>query len=233
MTKIKKSPLDSDVIKYITDNGFGEPTPDLNTSLSAQVFRQHYYDKKVLMAFCREVGISTRGLKEDLNKRIEVYLRTGRLTLVQSVKQTTRPDSETGLSLDKVVVNYKSDLKTRQFFASQIKEFTGFSALVQKQIRQLLADGESFTYGDAIKMHKTFLRNKANARQLGQVTTVAHDSCQYNQFSIDYKHDSSPKLHNLTDAWDLVRNSAGAKTYKRYKDRIEEIRAILMSKVQV
>jgi hypothetical protein len=228
-----KITTDSDILHYIEENGFGEPIPQLRKGLSADVFKQHYYDKNELMDFCRSVGISTTGLKQDLNDRIEIYLRTGLVTVVQPAKTSKRADSEEGLSLSKQVVNYKSDPITRAFFARHIPEFTGFSALVQKQIKQRLADGETFTYSDAIEMHKAFLQNRVHARVTGQATTVAHDSCQYNQFSIDYNHDQSRKLHAMIDAWMLVRNSAGAKTYQRYKDKIEEIRGLLTQEAQV
>lgn len=96
--------------------------------------------------------------------------------------------------------------------------------MVQKQIKDRLKNNEVFTYADAIQMHKDFLSNKNSEKKAGKAAKVAHDSCQYNQFSIDYRHDQSPKLHTMTDAWMLVRNSGGAKTYKRYKDQIKEIK---------
>jgi len=104
---------------------------------------------------------------------------------------------------------------------------------VQKQIKQRIEDGETFSYDDAIEMHKEFLKNKSSAKVTGQATKVAHDSCQYNQFSIDYKYDPDPKKHNLSDAWMLVRNSAGDKTYQRYKYRIEEIRGIVNAETKL
>ena len=221
--RTKKEVTNSAVLAYIRDNGFGEPTPPLTPALQADVFRQHYYDKQELMDFCHDKGISTTGLKEDLNKRIEIYLRTGQKIVVKPVPRSSIPDSQGGLRLDKRVVNYKSDSKTRAFFERHLPGFTGFSALVQKQIKQRLADGEVFTYGEAIEMHNQFMRDK----QSGRLTTVAHDSCQYNQFFMDYKADEGQKLHSNKDAWMLVRNSAGPKTYRRYQGRIAEIRQIL------
>jgi len=226
----KQSRMTSDaegILRYLENHEFGTPPPMLSKKLSPDVFKQHYYDKNELTEFCRSIGISTTGQKNDLNSRIELYLRTGRVTVVAPVVRSTRPDSEIGLTLDKVVVNYKSDPVTRQFFERNCRGFTGFSALVQKQIKQRLADGESFTYGDVIAMHRAFLKNKQQARDTGQATTVAHDSCQFNQFYIDYSHDNSSKVHTAKEAWMLVRNTAGAKTYQRYKDRIEEIRGEL------
>lgn len=229
MVKSNKSSVDDAVRQYIAEYGFGAKTSPLNKTLPADVFKQHYYDKKELMNFCRSIGIPTFGLKNELNIRIEQYLRTGNVTVVRPQKKYKTPDSDTGLSLDKVVANYKSDPATRLFFANHIPGFTGFSALVQKQIKQRLADGDTFTYSDAIEMHKTFLSNK----KISKTTSVAHDSCQFNQFYIDYNRDESAKVHTAKEAWMLVRNSAGEKTYQRYKVKIEEIRSILKTQQKV
>ncbi len=120
--------------RYIEKHGFGGPTPLLCTSLSPDIFRQHYYDKKTLVTFCRAIGLPASGQKNDLNHRIELYLRTGEILEATHKKMTTKPDSETGLSLDKQIVFYKSDVVTRQFFEKYIPEFSGFSALVQKSL---------------------------------------------------------------------------------------------------
>ncbi len=215
--------------QYIEEHGFGPKPPPLSRNLSADEFRLYYYDKQTLMEFCRSKGISTFGLKGDLNARIERYLRTGFVTVIQQPKTSSKPDSHTGLSLSKVVSNYKSDPTTRAFFQRHCPGFTGFSALVQKQIKERLAAGEVFTYKDVIDMHKEFLRNKKAEKDSGQAAVVAHNSCQFNQFYIDYSHDKDRKVHSAKEAWELVRDSAGEKTYQRYKDKIEEIRGILVA----
>lgn len=224
-----RDPQEAAIKQYIADHQFGPQTPPLRKTLSAAVFKQHYYDKQELMDFCRSVGISTCGLKQDLNDRISLFLQTGCVTVVETPKKSSRPDSEMGLSTSQVVVNYKSDPTTRAFFEKHIPEFTGFSALVQKQIKERLAAGEVFTYGDVIEMHQSFLRNKESAKANGTATKVAHESCQFNQFFIDYKHDPDVKVHSNMEAWILVRDSAGEKTYQRYKNRIGEIRAMLQT----
>ena len=158
--QITDDALNQAVINYIKSNGFGDPIPELTRHLSPEIFRQHYYDKTELMEFCRSFGISTAGLKEDLNERIELFLRTGKKTVIKPVQITSIADSVNGLNLEKRVINYKSDPKTRAFFARHIPQFTGFSALVQKQIKERLKNNEVFTYADAIQMHKDFLSNK-------------------------------------------------------------------------
>lgn len=208
------------ILNFIEKNGFGATTPVLNSSLSSKEFSQHYYNKKELSEFCRSVGIPATGQKNDLNERIKNYLETGQIKTADNEnidKCKGKPDSES-LSLEKQVIYYKSDPKTREFFKKHIPEFTGFSALVQKNIKEKLLNNEVFTYSDIIQMHKDFLKTKNQKK-----SKVAHDSCQFNQFYIDYNNDPSEKIHSAKDAWFLVRNSVGDKTFKRYKEKIEEI----------
>jgi hypothetical protein len=225
--KLKIRSMDDKIKEYIAENGFGSPTEPLTKNLSADVFRQHYYTKKELIDFCNSIGIPTIGLKNDLNDRIDTYLRTKKIPDVKISKNTGRSDSELGLALNKPVINYKSDPVTRRFMERNVPGFTGFSALVQKWIKEQLAEGESITYGDVVTKHKLFLSEKNSAKASGLATTVAHDSCQFNQFYIDYSHDSEPKVHTAKEAWELVRDTAGAKTYARYQQRIAEITSAL------
>lgn len=213
---------------YIKSHGFGAPIPELAKVLSVDEFKQHYYTVVELKSFCNSIGISSAGVKSRLNARIEKYLSTGKVTVVKPYKPSGRPDSELGLTLDKKVIYYKSDPNTRAFFQQHILEFTGFSALVQKQIKERLSKGEDFTYGDAIEMHKQYLIDKRKAKAQGGRRKVAHDSCQLNQFSIDYSSAPGAKAHSSKEAWYLVRDTAGKKTFMRYKERIDEIKSIIM-----
>lgn len=215
---------------YISQHGFGERALPLTVTLAPDIFRQHYYDKKTLITFCRSVGIRTTGLKNDLSDRIDQFLRTGEIPQVSVYKKGGKPDSEMGLSLDMPVIHYKSDLKTRAFFQKHIADFTGFSAQVQKWVKARLARNDAFTYGEIIEEHRAYLQNKRHATTQGKAAKVAHDSCQYNQFQIDYAHDADFKFHSVREAWKLVRNSAGEKTYARYKQRIDEIRHLISMK---
>lgn len=153
--------------------------------------------------FCKSVGISTIGLKNELSERIELFLRTGEIDRINVRKMPGKPDSEAGLSLDALVINYKSDPKTRTFFQQHIPEFTGFSAQVQKWVTERLAQNDKFTYGEIIEEHRAYLSNKKQATIQGKAVKVAHDSCQYNQFQIDYACDTDFKVHSAREAWKL------------------------------
>lgn len=202
------------VLKHIHKNGFGSiktASSKLSAGLSVEDFRQNYYDKKELMEFCREKGIGSVGLKGDLNERIEIYLETGEIMIEKKKTRIGEPDSMTGLYPDKPIINYKSDPITREFMKKHVPEFKGFSAQVQKDLKRRLSDGEKLTYNDLIGMQKEFYSLKRNGGN-NDHKVVAHDSCQLNQFQIDYKRDlNNFKFHSLMDAWKLVRNSPGIK----------------------
>ena len=218
----------ADIInKYIEKHGFGLCSTPLSTSLTPENFRLNYYCKADLINFCRSHGLSSTGLKSELNARIELFLETGKVITGSVKKNKAQPDSEAGLSLTKQVINYKSDAITRAFFEKHIPGFKGFSAFIQKWLKQRLHDGDIFTYKDVVEKHIEFLQNKKKAKTNGEAPTVTHASCQFNQFFMDYSHDKSDKFHSAKNAWQLVRNSAGEKTYRRYKNRINEIISIL------
>ena len=208
---------------YIKSKGFGPPRESLTISISPDVFKRCYYNKDQLKMFCQQYGISTVGSKDDLSRRIEYFLRTGNIKKDSKKAHHGKADSEQGIMLNTQVVHYKSDSKTRMFMKNHMPRFTGFSAWVQNKIRERLANGDVFTYADVIQMHLGFLLQKDRAKATGEKMKVAHDSCQYNQFAIDYKNDPNTKPHTLMDAWKLVRDTVGDQTYQRYKNRVNEI----------
>ena len=170
--------------------------------------------------------MSSSGSKQDLARRVGEYLLNGRITPQQTARKSKTYDSDCEINLNTQVVNYKSDAKTRAFFKKHINEFTGFSALVQKQIKQRVQNGDVFTYAEALSMHVNMLKQEEDAQRSSKVIPIAHDSCQYNQFAIDYKKDLNLKPHNLMDAWYLILSTLGEHTYDRYKSRIREIQIL-------
>ncbi len=192
--------------RYVAQHGFGSVTPHLSSRLSFDTFRKHYYHKRTLLEFCRTHNIPTYGLKNDLNRRIEAFLKTGKVANECQSKRasdSTR-DSYLELTLDRQVVNYKSDSITREFFAKNLPDFSSFSAYVQKWLKQRLANGDIFTYADVIEEHKHFLQRRIEAKSAGASKQVVHDSCQFNQFLIDYNRNVNQKPHSAKEAWLLV-----------------------------
>lgn len=53
--------------------------PMLNKQLDTNTFRDYYYLKEELVAFCRENQLPTSGSKEELTDRIAYFLDTGKV----------------------------------------------------------------------------------------------------------------------------------------------------------
>lgn len=52
--------------------------PELSVGLAAEEFRRWYWLKEELVTFCRDQGLSSSGLKREIESRIAVFLEEGR-----------------------------------------------------------------------------------------------------------------------------------------------------------
>jgi len=57
--------------------------PMIDENLDSQTFRNFYYLKEELIAFCRQKGLQTTGGKIELTNRIAHFLETGEKTIIQ------------------------------------------------------------------------------------------------------------------------------------------------------
>lgn len=51
--------------------------PDLTPDLASDIFDDHYWLLAELVAFCRAIGLSASGPKNNVAARISAFLRTG------------------------------------------------------------------------------------------------------------------------------------------------------------
>lgn len=188
-------------------------TPELDRLLHADIFTQHYYTVQQLRSFCQKEGLSSAGVKSELNERIEVYLRSGKKLAHkrQTIIGSFDSDSENGIRPDTPVLNYKTDQATRAFFNSQGVKFR---ASVFPYIREKKEANEKITYGDLV----TLLKKEAADRKNPNHKTKILKSTEFNQFTRDYSEDTKwIKPHSLKQAWEYIKSIPGPKTYAHYK----------------
>lgn len=65
--------------------------PILERGLDSGEFRDYYYLKEELVAFCRAEGLPTAGSKEELSGRIACFLDTGERFLPPGKPRPGRP----------------------------------------------------------------------------------------------------------------------------------------------
>ncbi len=101
-----------------------EKRPELNKNISIQDFKEFYWLKEELVAFCRQEQIKRSGSKIELTNRIEYYLKTGREPIEhKTIKRATSNFDWKTATLDPATIitdNYKNTENVRRFFSSQI-----------------------------------------------------------------------------------------------------------------
>ena len=182
-------------------------------------FQQFYWTKLELINFCRNTKLPTHGAKLDLAKRIEEFLISGKIpepVLNNFLKKSTINKSKKRdlLSREAPVINYKSDLATREFFQKELGPEFRFNADVLVWIRTKLNNQESFTYGDIINEWATQNSLRKNPNHERKIP----EQFQFNQFMKDWKNANAGP--GAREAWNWIKALPGEPTYARYKEII-------------
>lgn len=186
--------------------------PKLTNRLDPKTFKECYFLKAELTNFCKENRLSTAGMKPEISERIYQFLKTGKKIKFTQEKNTSC-DSDKLLTPKTVVVNYKNDPATRDFFIKHIGKHFKFSARVNIFRKAAIAKGEKITYGDLIK---EWLKEH-ELRKNKSIKLPIMKSCEYNQFTRDYyaENPHAPRK-SVIAAWKQARILAGEHTYKHW-----------------
>ena len=188
--------------------------PRLTSKTSAEVFKNFYWLKKELTEFCTKNGLSTAGMKPEIANRIYVFLKTGQKLKPKSVEITNILDSDKPITPQTLVVNYKNDPATREFFIKHIGAHFKFSARINIFRNEQLAAGKKLTYGDLIK----HWLKEHEQRKNKSIKLPIMASCEYNQFTRDfYTAEPNAERKTVIAAWKKIRSVAGKHTYANWK----------------
>ena len=78
--------------------------PNLTKDIKVESFKEFYWLKEELQAFCREHGLSASGSKIEIANRIEIFLETGERTkTTRKSKGHKKIEPQLELSLDTVI----------------------------------------------------------------------------------------------------------------------------------
>lgn len=104
--------------------------PKLCCALDGKTFREYYYLKEELLAFCRKNNLQTTGSKEELTERIARFLDTGEKLRATHSRRT---QSVVEITLDTVIEeNFVCTEKHRAFFKERIGTAFSFNVTFQK-----------------------------------------------------------------------------------------------------
>jgi SAP domain-containing new25/Domain of unknown function (DUF6434) len=189
--------------------------PSLLPGMSVAEFMAYYWMKAELVEFAKRLGLPTHGYKPELSARIERRLRGLPDGAVPAPKPTRgQRDADKPLRRDTLVVNYKSDDKTRAFFTAQIGPHFHFTY----HLNQFRLTRKNLTYGDLIdEWVSEYERRKAPSYK---APIPSHG--EYNRYIRDFFADKQNEGRSFGEAaasWNAAKQERGDRRYKPQRKR--------------
>jgi hypothetical protein len=138
--------------------------PDLSPTMTLRDFENGYWYLDQLKSFARRIGIpaATKLRKDELEKAIVAFLRTGKVALPtkRSLRKTGVKDVERGLNLNLRIENYTSNRETKDFIVEQarllapeVRAKSGVWYRLNRWREDRITSGKHPTYGDLIRQY--------------------------------------------------------------------------------
>lgn len=178
--------------------------PKLSYSMNVKMFREYYYLKEELVAFCRENGLPTSGSKIEITDRIANFLDTGKIESVSRERKTTVQISNIYLNM-KIESNFVCTEKHRAFFKEHIGSAFSFNVAFQKWLK----NNTGKTYKEAIVAYYQILDKKKKGK------TTIDKQFEYNIYIRDFFADNQGK--SLNDAIKCWKYKKGLKGHNKYE----------------
>lgn len=183
--------------------------PHLTKNLNVDCFKEFYWLKEELQAFCRENGISASGSKIDIAERIATFLQTGDITKpTRKSKVQRKAEPQLGLSLDTVISeNHRCSQQVRAFFKSVIPNFH-FSTYIQHYFKH----NAGKTYRDAVDAWYQEAERKKDPAYQKEIAP----QFEYNQFIRDFFADPANQgksREQAIEAWNHIKQQPGSNRY--------------------
>lgn len=184
--------------------------PILNKHISLADFREFYWLKEELVAFCKELKIPSNASKIELTNRIVSFLENGYYQEVKknilTPKSTFDWSSNTLLPSTLITDNYKNTENVRLFFEEQIGKKFHFSVIFMNWMKGNVGK----TLADACEEWKRQLEAKKT------VKTEIAPQFEYNRYMRDFLADN-PTLgsKDAMNFWKLKRALRGTNEYQK------------------
>jgi len=187
----------------------------LTPSTSVRDFREFYWLREELQAFCRRHGLPTSGGKREIADRIEHFLETGERRDSASSPERAAPSRRPGrvplgpLSMStRAPLGFRCTQEARAFFEQHMGATFRFTVTLQRFIK----DHPGITFGEIADEWK----RQEVARKGGARPEIA-PQFEYNQFTRDFFADprnEGKTRHDCIDAWRRTRSRRGDHRYR-------------------
>jgi len=193
----------------------------LSTSMTSTQFDNGYWYATELKDFAEKIGIpsASKLRKDELERAIKVFLRTGRIEspTKRSLSTSGIRDVERGLSLDLRVVVYTNDKTTKDFLerealrlAPGLKRRSGARYRLNRWREDKIANGVKVTYRDLVREYVRLSQTS------GPFAKIPHG--RYVNFMSEFMsaEQSSTREHAIR-AWKTLKALDLPKDYRSWK----------------
>lgn len=178
--------------------------PPLNKQLSSVTFRNHYYLKEELVAFCKQEIIQTTGNKVELTNRIAHFLETGEKLTTKRIKKSKNNINELALT-DFIETNFICSEVHRSFYKKHIGKTFSFNVKFQQWLKQ----NAGKTYQESIEAYFEILKNKKTTQ------TSIDLQFEYNTYIRDFfKANKGLSLNDGIRCWKYKKNISGPNKFE-------------------
>jgi hypothetical protein len=193
----------------------------LSPSMTSTQFDNGYWYATEVKDFAARIGIPSAGKlrKDELERAIKVFLRTGRIESParRSLSTSGVRDVERGLSLNLRVVVYTNDQETKDFLdreavklASGVKRKPGVRYRLNRWREDRIANGVKITYRDLVK---EYVRLNQTAGPFRQIPVG-----RYINFMSDFlASEPSATREQAIRAWTTLKSLDVPKDYRSWK----------------
>ena len=181
--------------------------PELNTNIDSATFREYYYLKEELVAFCRENGLPVSGGKLELTERIAHFLDTGTIINNTSKRPQRKVSADFDITPSSIIEdNFVCSEKHRAFFKNEIGASFSFNVLFQKWLKS----NAGKTYSDAIAAYHQIMADKKKGK------STIDRQFEYNTYIRDFFADNPGKtLDDAIICWKYKKSLKGHNKYER------------------
>ena len=194
----------------------------LTKNITETEFDNGYWYADEIKSFAKEVGIpnSAKLRKDELEKLIKIYLRTGKIksSKRKNIRKSGIKDIEKGLSLSLQIINYTSNKETKKFIISEalktlpdLKIKSGVWYRLNRWRDEQITKSEKITYGNLIQQ---FIRLNQTEGKFQKIPVG-----RYINFLADYlaNEKNSTRVQAIKE-WEKLKKLNIPKDYKSWKE---------------
>ncbi len=203
----------------------------LSRNMTVAEFDNGYWYATEIKGFAVEIGIphSNKLRKDELEKSIKLFLRTGKIALPtkRNLNRSGIKDLDRGLNLSLPVINYTSNRETKEFIVREaqkiapgLKRKSGARYRLNRWREEQLTNGNKITYGDLVQQ---YVRLNQVEEPFKQIPVV----CYINFLSDFLNSEKDATRADAVAAWKQLKRMNVPKTYRDWKKAIKEAGKVL------